>query len=127
MKKKDEGRRNRTNFEEERRREEDEEERRKEEDEEERRRDEEERRKTKKDEGMKKKDEGRECLGNNPTFMTQERVNEASKNRAEPQFTSQQGVNIIKPALFMAGPSQPSISTRDASAILNGIVIIQTP
>ncbi|KAM7482357.1 hypothetical protein LguiB_006940 [Lonicera macranthoides] len=65
MKKKDEGRRNRTNFEEERRR--DEEERRREEDEEERRRDEEERRKTKKDEGMKKKDEGRECLGSELT------------------------------------------------------------
>ncbi|KAM7515513.1 hypothetical protein LguiA_005096 [Lonicera macranthoides] len=64
--------------------------------------------------------DGSEISKDNPTFMTQEEVNEASKNRAEPQFMSQQGVNIIKPALFMAGPSQPSISTRDASAILNG-------
>ncbi|KAM7466493.1 hypothetical protein LguiB_014055 [Lonicera macranthoides] len=64
--------------------------------------------------------DGSEISKDNPTFMTQERVNEASKNRAEPQFMSQQGVNIIKPPLFMAGPSQPSISTRDASAILNG-------
>ena len=52
------------------------------------------------------------------TFMTQERGNEASRNRAKPQFMSQHKVNMIKPAFFMVGHSQPSISTRDASAIL---------
>ncbi|KAM7489790.1 hypothetical protein LguiB_027274 [Lonicera macranthoides] len=57
---------------------------------------------------------------NEPIFMTQERGNEVGKKKAEPQFMSQQRVNIIKPAFFMAGPSASSLSTRDASAILNG-------
>ena len=57
---------------------------------------------------------------NEPIFMTQERGNQVSRKRAEPQFMSQQRVDIIKPAFFMAGPTASSLSTRDASAILNG-------
>ncbi|KAM7522537.1 hypothetical protein LguiA_012439 [Lonicera macranthoides] len=43
-----------------------------------------------------------------------------SATRTEPQFMSQQGVNIIKPALFMSGPSTMTKSTREAPPILHG-------